>query len=260
MSAAANVLQATGRVHSIETFGTVDGPGVRLVVFLQGCPLRCAYCHNPDTWDAQAGEQMRVGQILDAFERNRAFYKDGGITCTGGEPLMQADFVAQLFRAAHDAPSGRIHTCLDTSGATWNTLGSDAVENAAIQSVLDETDLVLLDVKHTNEERHEWLCGHPFEPVRSFGDELARRHLPCVVRRVLVPGITDEPQELDALGELIAQWPNVVGLDLLPYHTMGVEKYHKLGLSYRLEGVEPYNKDLVNAARQRILRARSRHM
>lgn len=241
----------TGRVHSLETFGTVDGPGTRLVVFCQGCPMRCAYCHNPDTWGA-GGEVMSVGAVLDAFERNRAFYRNGGITVSGGEPLMQPAFVAALFRAAHDAPGGRIHTALDTSGIAW---GSGTCE--AIGEVLDATDLVLLDIKHPDPETHRWLTGQGAERPLAFADELARRGVPTIIRHVVLPGVSDDKGTMAELGRLIARWPNVVGLELLPYHTMGVGKYEKRGIPYRLADVPAMDPTRLPELRQAALAARA---
>lgn len=271
-----------GRVHSLETFGTVDGPGTRLVVFVQGCPMRCAYCHNPDTWEivpADAPESSRdevlppssgvsranvvddeasrpghcvsVGEVLAAFERNRSFYRRGGITVTGGEPLMQPQFVGALFEAAHADEAGRIHTCLDTCGIAF-----DPERPERVAPVLDHTDLVLLDIKHSDPEGHKKLTGQRQDHILAFGDELARRGIKTVVRHVVVPGITDTPDELAGVGRIIAKWPNVVGLDVLPYHTMGINKYKKLGIDYPLEGVEAMAANRVPELRAQIMAAR----
>ena len=247
-------MQVVGRVHSIETFGTVDGPGTRLVVFCQGCPMRCAYCHNPDTWefgraglgsDGGAGHDMSVGEVLEAFERNRPFYRRGGITVTGGEPMAQPEFVAALFSAAHAAPAGRIHTCLDTSAATYCAAAAER-----FSPLLDECDLVLLDIKCSDAAEHQELCGLPASHALELGDELARRGVPTLIRHVVVPGITDSEEEVAAVGRIIGNWDNVVGLDLLPYHTMGRAKYQNLGIPYPLEGVPA-----MSPARARELRA-----
>lgn len=238
-----------GNIHSIETFGTVDGPGVRFVVFMQGCPMRCAYCHNPDTWKPGEGRETSVAQIVDEFERNRAFYRNGGITVTGGEPLLQPQFVGELFAAMHAAPQGRVHTCLDTSGFGWLPGKPERFEK-----LLGECDLVLLDVKHAHANAHKRLTGCDLAPVLAFGGELARRNIPAVIRHVAVPGITDSEEECEALGRLIAPWRNVVGLEVLPYHTMGVEKYAELGIEYPLAEAPAMNKARVPALRQSILR------
>lgn len=240
-----------GHIHSIESFGTVDGPGTRLTVFLQGCPMRCAYCHNPDTWEFGAGEVMNAAQVLEAFERNRPYYKNGGITVTGGEPLAQPEFVAELFARAHAAPKGRIHTCLDTSGATFDPGHPDLVS-----AVLDRTDLALLDIKHADPEAHLELCGLPADAPRAFADELARRGVPTVIRHVVVPGITDQPEELTALGRLIARWPNVRGLELLPYHTLGRAKYEQLGIPYPLDGVPACDPACISGLRRLVIEAK----
>lgn len=234
-----------GRVHSIETFGTVDGPGTRLVVFLQGCPMRCAYCHNPDTWDLAGGEVVSVSRVLERFERNRPYYRAGGITVSGGEPLVQTDFVSELFRTAHEAPYGRIHTCLDTSGALF--------ERERCSALLDHTDLVLLDIKHANPQAYDWLCEWSATDAWACADELARRGIPMVVRHVVVPGITDDPEELASLGKLMAKWPNVVGLELLAYHTMGRRKYDDLGIAYRLDGTPALDKARLPELRHIVL-------
>lgn len=255
--------EVVGRVHSIETFGTVDGPGTRLVVFCQGCPMRCLYCHNPDTWEFARGEEdgcvtgpgedVTVGAIIEQFERNRPFYRKGGITVTGGEPLAQPDFVAALFRAAHGAPAGRIHTCLDTSGATFSASGA-----GRFSALLDECDLVLLDIKTSDAAEHRHLCGLDATHALELGDELARRRIPTLIRHVVVPGITDSEEEVAGVGRIIGDWDNVVGLDLLPYHTMGRSKYQNLGLDYPLEGVPAMERARVRELRQVALEARAR--
>lgn len=220
--------------------------------------MRCAYCHNPDTWEfgrpdgSGAGTDVTVAQILEKFERNRPFYRRGGITVTGGEPMAQPEFVTALFRAAHDAPAGRIHTCLDTSGATFCT---DTSERFA--ELLSACDLVLLDIKTSNAKQHKRLCGLPANHARELGNELARRRIPVVIRHVVVPGITDTDEELAGVGRIIARWPNVVGLDVLPYHTMGEKKYQELGIPYPLEGVPAMDAKRVPELRTKIMAARA---
>lgn len=240
-----------GRIHSIETMGTVDGPGIRLVVFCQGCPMRCAYCHNPDTWaaGADAGTPASVEHILELFESNRAFYRSGGITVSGGEPLLQPDFVGALFTAAHDSPHGRIHTCLDTSGIAFDPAAPERFD-----ALLGACDLVLLDIKHADPAVHRELTGRSAARILAFGDELARRRIPVVIRHVVVPGYTDSVEECERLGRLIAPWRNVVGLEMLPYHTMGVVKYERLGMPYRLADVPAMDKARIPELRQAVLR------
>lgn len=240
-----------GSIHSIESMGTVDGPGIRFVVFCQGCPMRCAYCHNPDTWDAsaRAGTRVSVEHLIHRFESNRAFYKNGGITVSGGEPLLQPGFLADLFRAMHENPHGRVHTCLDSCGYAF-----DPAHPERTAALLDETDMVLLDIKHSDPQGHKRLTGRTNERILAFGDELARRGIKVVVRHVIVPGITDSEEECEAVGRIIAPWKNVVGLELLPYHTLGVVKYEQLGIPYPLEGVPEMNKAHIPALRAAILR------
>lgn len=248
-----------GRIHSTESFGTVDGPGTRFVVFCQGCPMRCQYCHNPDTWEFACpdgtgpGTSVSVGELLERYERNRPFYRRGGITVTGGEPMAQPDFVAALFRAAHAAPAGRIHTCLDTSAATFSAEHADR-----FAALLDATDMVLLDIKTADPALHETLCGLPASHALELGDELARRKVPTLVRHVVVPGITDSEEECAAVGRIIGDWDNVVGLDFLPYHTLGRAKYEKLGIAYPLEDVPAMEPARAKGLRAVALQARAR--
>lgn len=238
-----------GHVHSIESFGTVDGPGVRLVVFLQGCPMRCLYCHNPDTWKMTGGTEMTVTQIMAQYEKNRAFYSRGGITVTGGEPLMQMEFVTELFSAATHRG---IHTCLDTSGVTFRPDHADLVER--FDKLISVTDLVMLDIKHIDPAEHVTLCGQPLEPVLAFARYLDERAVPVWIRHVVVPGITYEQNELYRLGTFLGTLHNVKALDVLPYHDMGKVKYQELGMDYPLKDVQPLGKDEALAARQIILR------
>lgn len=238
-----------GRVHSIESFGTVDGPGVRLVVFLQGCPMRCLYCHNPDTWKMAGGTEMTVAQIMAQYEKNRAFYSRGGITVTGGEPLMQMEFVTELFSAA--AHRG-IHTCLDTSGITFRPDSQELTDR--FDKLMSVTDLVMLDIKHIDPAEHVKLCGQPLKPVLEFARYLDEKAVPVWIRHVVVPGITYDQNELYRLGSFIGTLHNVKALDVLPYHDMGKIKYEELGMDYPLKDVQPLGKDEALAARQMIVK------
>ena len=186
----------TGHIHSVESFGTVDGPGVRFVIFFQGCPMRCKYCHNPDTWKMEGGKEYTVEELLEMYERNRMFYRNGGITATGGEPLMQLSFLTELFAKAHER---RIHTCLDTSGIVYQESRADQ-----FRMLFSVTDLVLLDLKHSEKEAHKDLTGQSQEPVLAFARALERANVPLVIRHVVVPGITDSEQEWRNLAEQIA--------------------------------------------------------
>ena len=237
----------TGYIHSTESFGTVDGPGVRFVIFFQGCPMRCKYCHNPDTWEPHQGTQMTAEELLEGYERNKMFYRGGGITATGGEPLMQLSFLIELFEKAK---ARGIHTCLDTSGIMYNKNRREEFER-----LFDVTDLVMLDIKHSNPEGHVELTSQSLEPVLAFERALEEANVPVLIRHVVVPGITDSDEELRQLGHMIGRWKNLKGLDTLPYHTMGVNKYKTLGISYPLEGVPNMEAAKAKEARMKILAA-----
>lgn len=234
-----------GYIHSTESLGTVDGPGLRFVVFLSGCPMRCAYCHNPDTWQ-QGGEQMTVGEIMKRFNDVKEFLRGGGITCTGGEPLVQAEFVAELFAAAKK--SG-VHTCLDTSGICWSEETAEQIDR-----VLDVTDLVMLDIKHIDAEKHKWLTGQDNANIKRFAEHLSERGIDVWIRHVLVPGVTDDEKALLGLGKFIGGIRTLRAIDVLPYHSMGIAKYEKLGIPYRLKDIPAATKAQAKAAREIIFR------
>ena len=239
-----------GFIHSTESFGTVDGPGVRFVIFFQGCPMRCKYCHNPDTWQVGQGTRRSAESLIREVERNRAFYSKGGITATGGEALLQIDFLLELFTLAKEK---QIHTCLDTSGITYRPGQSDY--NRKLDELMAVTDLVMLDIKHIDPDGHKDLTGHDVRHVLQFARYLDEKKIPVWIRHVIVPGITDDVGELTRLGQFLGTLSNVKALDVLPYHTMGVSKYRQLGLEYPLEGVEPATKAQAAKARQIILKA-----
>lgn len=220
-----------GRIHSLETFGTVDGPGIRFVLFMQGCALQCRYCHNPDSWDTAAGRAMTVEEVLAEIEPYVDYYRasGGGITVTGGEPTLQAPFVAQLFKACKERWG--ISTALDTSGFCDPTHA---------QELIDVTDLILLDLKLMNRQGHVELTSQPNDRILAFAKEMSRRGKRLWIRHVLVPGLTDAADDLQALGEFIGSLDGVEKVEVLPYHRMGVYKWQQLGLAYTLEGiVEP---------------------
>lgn len=237
-----------GFVHSIESFGTVDGPGIRLVVFCQGCPMRCKYCHNPDTWEIGKGKRVSVSEILAQYDRNKAFYTHGGITVTGGEPLIQIDFLLELFEAAK---ARSIHTCIDTSGATYRE--GESKYNEKLDRLLRLTDLVMLDIKHIRSAAHKDLTGLANEGILAFAKHLEEKGVPVWIRHVVVPGITDGEEDLYALGQCIGSLSNVKALDVLPYHTMGESKYAQLGMEYPLKGVPALSKEKAAWAREVIL-------
>lgn len=238
-----------GRVHSIESFGTVDGPGIRMVIFLSGCPMRCLYCHNPDTWDPKGGTPMTVEQLLNQYDNARHFYRKGGITVSGGEPLTQIGFVTELFEAAKKRG---IHTCLDTSGVTFRP------DSAGVREKFDRlasvTDLVLLDIKHIDPQEHLKLCGQPQDNILAFARYLEQKQIPVWVRHVVVPGITDREDYLHRLGLYLGTLKNIKALDVLPYHDMGKTKYQSLGIPYPLEDTSPLPPAEAAKARQIILR------
>ena len=227
-----------GRIHSLESFGTVDGPGVRFVVFVQGCPMRCAYCHNPDTWAMTGGTMMEPTEIIEQYERNKGFYRGGGITVTGGEPLMQVDFLIDLFTLAK---AKDIHTCIDSSGIAFNPDSAQFMEK--LDHLMTLTDLVMLDIKHIDPDKHKELTAQPNNRILEFAAYLNEKKVDMWIRHVVVPGITDDDKYLEELGYFIGQFTNLKALDVLPYHTMGEVKYQKLGMEYKLKGVPAMEKD-----------------
>lgn len=237
-----------GRIHSLESFGTVDGPGVRYVVFVQGCPMRCAYCHNPDTWAMTGGTMMEPEYIIEQYERNQGFYKGGGLTVTGGEPLMQLDFLTDLFTLAKQKG---IHTCIDTSGIAFKPENTAFIEK--LDKLMPLTDLVMLDIKHIDPVKHKELTEQSNEGILAFAGYLNEKNVDMWVRHVVVPGITDDDKYLFDLGYFIGQFHNLKALDVLPYHTMGEVKYEKLGLEYKLKGVPAMDKNKVVEKKQVIL-------
>lgn len=238
-----------GRIHSLESFGTVDGPGTRFVVFVQGCPMRCAYCHNPDTQPMDGGTLMEPSYILEQYLRNEPFYKNnGGLTVTGGEPLMQIDFLIDLFTLLKERG---IHTCIDTSGIAFVRSNQTLLEK--FDKLMELTDLVMLDIKHIDPEKHLNLVKQPNQNILDFAFYLNEKHVDMWIRHVVVPGYTDDDEYLFKLGYFIGQFDNLKALDVLPYHTMGETKYEKLGLEYPLKGVPAMDKNKVIEKKQVIL-------
>ncbi len=219
----------TGKIHSFESFGTVDGPGVRFVVFFQGCPMRCLYCHNPDTWALDTGEEYTAEQIIEKIERNRPFYTTGGITATGGEPMLQLDFLIELFELAK---SKNINTCLDTSGVLFDRKNTERMKK--IERLLAVCDLVMLDIKHIDNEDHKKLTGHGNENILDFARYLNEKNVKMRIRHVIVPKITYIDDELKRLGEFLKPFKNIEKIETLPYHTLGKVKYENLGIDYPL--------------------------
>ena len=235
-----------GNIHSIESCGTVDGPGIRFVVFTKGCTLRCQYCHNPDTWDFKENNKMSVNEIIEQYEGVKEFCS-GGITVTGGEPLCQIDFITELFKKAREK---NIHTALDTSGLLFNKN-----DTTKIDELLKYTSLVLLDIKHIDDDEHKKLTGHSNKNILEFAKYLSDIKKPMWVRHVVVPNITYKEEYLTKLGEFLATLSNIAALDVLPYHDMAIPKYENLGIDYPLKGIPPLTKDQAIDARTTILKA-----
>ena len=233
----------TGKIHSFESFGTVDGPGIRFVVFVQGCPMRCLYCHNPDTWSVDGGTQYTAEEVASRILKYKNYFTGGGgATVSGGEPLMQAAFVEELFTILKK--SG-IHTALDTSGALY-----DARNPRAFDSLLAVTDLVLLDIKHIDDDEHIKLTGRSNKNILAFARYLSDMGKPVWIRHVLVPCITDNDEYLHRLKAFLSTLTNVEKVEVLPYHTMGEVKYNKLGIDYPLKGVQPPSPERVKNAKE----------
>ncbi len=234
-----------GRIHSTESFGTVDGPGIRFVVFFQGCPLRCRYCHNPDTWDFSGGTETTAEELMREYDSYKEFLRSGGITATGGEPLAQPGFLAELFALAK---SKGVHTCLDTSAGVY-----DSAHPEKTDEVLKNTDLVMLDIKHIDNELHKELTGTGNRNILAFAEHIRDMGIPVWIRHVVVPGITDKYEELFALGEYLSTLSNLKALDVLPYHDMARQKYAELGLEYPLGDTPPLTKEEAIKARETII-------
>ena len=238
----------TGRIHSFESFGTVDGPGIRFVVFLQGCPLRCQYCHNPDTWGA-GGTEYSVEDVVNRVVRYRNYFGEtGGVTVTGGEPLLQIDFVTELFTALK---AKGINTCVDTSGITFRADNQAVVDKH--KNLLEVADLFLLDIKHIDDEACKKLTGQSNQNTLAFAKFLSDNGKRMWIRQVLVPGITDDEESLSRVRQFIDSLQTVEKVEVLPYHTLGLVKYEKLGIEYPLKGLEAPSKEVVLRARE-ILR------
>ena len=238
----------TGRVHSIESFGLVDGPGVRSVVFLKGCNLRCRYCHNPDTWTKEGGEEWEAESLFQKLYRFKPYWKNkGGITVSGGEAMLQMEFVTDLFSIAKEHG---VHTALDTSGGPF-CMEPDYLES--FQKLMDVTDLFILDMKEMDPERHKALTGQDNRNILEFARYLSAHKKPMWIRHVLVPGLTDSRESLEALYNFLRELKSVERVEILPYHTMGVHKWEALGIPYSLKNVLPPTEEEVRRAEE-ILR------
>lgn len=223
-------MEIKGRIHSFESFGTVDGPGIRFVLFMQGCPLRCKYCHNRDTWEVNSGTEYTVKKIVRTIMHSKTYIdaSHGGVTVSGGEPLLQAKFVTELFK---ELKKLNIHTCLDTAGSL--PINND------IKELLNYTDLVLLDIKHIDNEKCINLTGSPNTNELNFAKYLSDNGIHMWIRQVLIPTITDDENDLKKVKEFISTLKTVDKVELLPYHNLGKYKWDELGVKYELENIKP---------------------
>ena len=227
-----------GRVHSIETFGTLDGPGIRVVIFLQGCPLRCKYCHNRDSWNKNGGKIYTTDQLINEVIKYKSYIdaSNGGLTVSGGEATMQPEFLNELFEKAKEL---NIHTCLDTSGF---------VDIGTIKPILNNTDLVILDIKHMDDEKCKSLTGVTNKKALDLARYLSDINKPVWIRHVLVPGITDDVNHLKSLSKFVNSLNNVEKFEFLPYHTLGVFKWERMGIPYELINVREATQEDINRA------------
>lgn len=233
-------MSITGRIHSFETFGTVDGPGIRFIVFMQGCPLRCIYCHNRDTWDPCGGREFTTDDVIEEMQKymNYIQLSKGGITVTGGEPTLQAAFVTELFKKCKEL---KVHTALDTSGFA---------DVAKVKELLSYTDLVMLDIKHADDEKHRNITGVGNEKIRKFAEYVSKMNIPIWIRYVLVPGFTDSDEDLKNAAALIKSLKSVERTEILPYHSMGAYKWDKLGTEYALKDVKAPTPEQLQRAKE----------
>ena len=220
-----------GRIHSFESMGAVDGPGLRFVIFLQGCVMRCAYCHNPDSWDFDKGTPYSADECVERVLKYKNYFgTNGGVTVSGGDPLCQIDFVIELFTKLKEL---NIHTCIDTSGVIFNRSNKFLLEK--FDKLVSVTDLVLLDIKHIDNDKHLWLTEQPNNNILDFAKYLMENKVPVWIRYVLVPDINDDEKTLIKTKEFINTLSNVEKVEVLPYHNMALHKYEELGIDYRLK-------------------------
>ena len=235
-----------GYVHSLESFGSVDGPGVRFVVFLQGCALRCKYCHNPETWSCQGGVEYTPEALFQKVYRYRNYWgKKGGITVSGGEPLRQLDFLTAFFALAR---SKGVHTALDTAGQPFRP--DDPEYRAAFDRLMQSTSLVILDLKEIDPEKHRQLTGQDNANILAMARHISELGVPLWIRHVLVPGLTDDEEGLRRTADFIASLRTVQRVEVLPYHTLGLFKWEKLGIPYPLPDAVPPTAEQVRRAEE----------
>lgn len=230
-----------GKIHSIESMGLVDGPGIRVVVFFQGCALRCKFCHNPDTWSPNGGEEYTPEQLVRKIERFKPYFEKsgGGVTFSGGDPLRQPEFLLEVLKLCKKKD---INTCIDTAGYGFGKY----------DEILKYTDLVLFDIKHITREGYKNITSMEIDESLKFLEAMKKNDTKIWIRHVIVPGITDEEEHLKQLKEFIDKIPNVEKVELLPYHLLGVNKYEGLGIKYPLEGVEAMDKETTKKYQKEI--------
>ncbi len=230
-----------GFIHSYESMGLVDGPGIRFVVFLQGCGLRCAFCHNPDTWNMKDGKEITSEELFEKIKRFKAYFdaSGGGVTFSGGEPLMQSEFLIEMLTLCKNEG---IHTAVDTAG----------VGRGDVDKVISLADLVMLDVKHLDSENYRDLTGHGMSVFNEFAEKLRFSKAEVWLRAVIIPTINNNYQYINRLVEYANTFPNIKKVELLPYHTLGVNKYKELGINYKLWNVEPMDKAVAQMWQEEV--------
>lgn len=231
-----------GYIHSVETFGTLDGPGIRYVIFLQGCPLRCKYCHNPDTWGFKEGNKMCSTDVVSDILRYKNYIMTGGVTVSGGEPLMQSDFLAEILKLCHD---NGIHTCIDTSGI---------VPVEACKNAVDEADLLLLDIKHIDTEKCKLITGQGNENTLKMLNYCQQQGKDVWIRYVLVPGLTDDKKDIERMAQYLSGFSVIKKTEVLPFHKMGEYKWNQLGLNFELENTLEPTKELISEVKNILAR------
>lgn len=233
----------TGKIHSVESMGLVDGPGIRVVVFFQGCKLRCLYCHNPDTWNDKDGEIYSVDDLVSRIRRFKSYFSrsGGGVTFSGGDPLLQPEFLLEVLKRCKEEG---IHTCLDTSGVGFGDY----------EEILKYTDLVLYDVKHLSEKGYLDMTGFSINETNKFLEDARKANTKLWIRQVVVPGKTDSDEYMQELREFVDNLDNVEKVELLPYHLLGLNKYENMGMKYRLDGVPAMDKDKCKELKEKYFK------